>query len=349
MLKRKLAGLLVGTLSLTALVGCGSSEGSSEGNKQLVISTWGLSEDLLRENIFDPFEEQFGVDVVLEIGNNSERLTKLQNNPNSNVDLIYLAESYAEQGIAAGLFEEIDYSKIANASNMNEKAQITVDRGFGPAYTLNSMGIVVDPSAGIEINSFEDLWKTELEGKIAIPDITTTIGPSLLGAAAAKAGVSLESDAGQAALSAIEELKPNVVKTYTKSSDLANMFASGEIVAAVAADFAYGSIAKAKPEVSYVIPNDGAYLNFNTININKNSENKDLAYEFINYLLSEDVQARAAKTLGDSPVNKNVELSEEEASNLTYGDVVNSSKVLDYEYINSQMGSWIDSWNRIMN
>lgn len=349
MLKRKLAGLLVGTLSLTALVGCGNSEGSSEGNKQLVISTWGLSEDLLRENIFDPFEEQFGVDVVLEIGNNSERLTKLQNNPNSNVDLIYLAESYAEQGIAAGLFEEIDYSKIANASNMNEKAQITVDRGFGPAYTLNSMGIVVDPSAGIEINSFEDLWKTELEGKIAIPDITTTIGPSLLGAAAAKAGVSLESDAGQAALSAIEELKPNVVKTYTKSSDLANMFASGEIVAAVAADFAYGSIAKAKPEVSYVIPNDGAYLNFNTININKNSENKDLAYEFINYLLSEEVQARAAKTLGDSPVNKNVELSEEEASNLTYGDVVNSSKVLDYEYINSQMGSWIDSWNRIMN
>ncbi len=68
------------------------------------------------------------------------------------------------------------------------------------------------------------------------------------------------------------------------------MFASGEIVAAIAADFAYGNIAKAKPEVKYVVPESGTYLNFNTININKNSNNKDLAYEFINYALSEEVQ-----------------------------------------------------------
>ena len=35
---------------------------------------------------------------------------------------------------------------------------------------------------------------------------------------------------------AMKELKPNVVKTYSKSSDLANMFQSGEIEAAVVAD-----------------------------------------------------------------------------------------------------------------
>ena len=35
----------------------------------------------------------------------------------------------------------------------------------------------------------------------------------------------------------MKELKPNVVKTYSKSSDLANMFQSGEIEAVVA-DFA---------------------------------------------------------------------------------------------------------------
>ena len=127
------------------------------------------------------------------------------------------------------------------------------------------------------------------------------------------------------------------------------MFSSGEIVAAFAADFAYGTIAKAKPEVTYVVPENGTYLNFNTININKNSKNKDLAYEFINYALSEEVQARAAKTLSDSPVNKNVELSEEEAKNLSYGEVVDNAKVLNFQYINSQMNIWLDKWNRIMN
>ena len=348
MIKKSLAAILVGALTLTTLAGCGSAS-SNESGKKLVISTWGLSEDLLNENVFKPFEEKYGVDVVLEIGNNSERLTKLQNNPNSNVDLIYLAESFAEQGIEAGLFEEIDYSKIPNAELLNEKAQTTVERGFGPAYTLNSIGIVVDPSAGVEINSFEDLWKPELAGKIAIPDITTTNGPAIVAMASEKAGVNLESDNGAAAFKELEALKPNVVKTYSKSSDLANMFSSGEIVAAVSANFAYETIAKAKPEVKYVVPESGTYLNFNTININKNSKNKDLAYEFINYALSEEVQARAAKALSESPVNTKVELTDAEAKNLTHGSVVDNAKVLNFEYINSQMSTWLDTWNRIMN
>lgn len=350
--KKGLALILALGLTVGSLAGCGkkeASEGATGTNKKLVISTWGLSEDLLNENVFAPFEKEHGVDIVLEIGNNSERLTKLQNNPNSDVDLVYLAESFAQQGIDGGLFEKVDYSKIPNATKLNEKAQTTVQGGYGPAYTLNSIGIVVDPSAGIKIDSWNDLWNTELKGKIAIPDITTTNGPAMLALAAEKAGVSLESDNGEAALKALEELKPNVVKTYSKSSDLANMFSSGEIVAAVTADFAYGVIAKAKPEVQYVVPESGTYLNFNTININKNSDNKELAYEFINYALSAEVEQRTAKALGESPVNVDVKLTDEEATKLTYGKVLDKAKVLDFKYVNTQMNNWIDAWNRIMN
>ena len=346
MKKRLLAALLTAVVTATALVGCG---GEKKSNNKLVISTWGLSEDLLKENIFTPFEEKYGVDVVLEVGNNSERLTKLQNNPNSNIDLMYLAESFAEQGIESDLFEKVDYSKIPNSKELIEVAKKTVDRGFGPAYTVNSIGIVVDTSAGIEVNTWEDLWKPELKGKIAIPDITTTNGPAVLAIAADKAGVPLESDNGEAAFKELEALKPNVVKTYSKSSDLANMFSSGEIVAAISADFAYGTIANVKPEAEYIVPASGTYLNFNTININKNSKNKDLAYEFINYVLSDEVQTRAAKALSESPVNTKVELTDEEAKNLTYGSVIDNAKVLNFEYINSQMSTWLDTWNRIMN
>ena len=348
MKKRVLAALLIGVVSATALMGCGKADGKSS-NKKLVISTWGLNEDVLKETVFDPFEEEYGVEVVLEIGNNSERLTKMKNNPNSGIDVTYLAESFAEQGIEAGIFEELDYSKIPNAENLNDKAKSTVERGFGPAYTLNSIGIVVDPSAGIEINSWEDLWNPELVNKIAIPDITTTNGPAIMEIAAEKAGVPVENDKGEAAFKELEALKPNVVKTYSKSSDLANMFSSGEIVAAVAADFAYGNIAKAKPEVTYIVPESGTYLNFNTININKSSNNKDLAYEFINYALSEEVQERTAKALSESPVNTQVELSDEEASNLTYGSVVDNAKTIDFKFVNTVMDEWVNTWNRIMN
>ena len=231
----------------------------------------------------------------------------------------------------------------------NDKAKVTVERGFGPAYTMNSIGIVVDPSAGIEINSWEDLWKPELANKIAIPDITTTNGPAIMEIAANKAGVSLESDNGEAAFKELEALKSNVVKTYSKSSDLANMFSSGEIVAAISANFAYENIVKAKPEVQYIVPESGTYLNFNTININKNSKNKDLAYEFINYVLSDEVQERAAKALSESPVSKNVTLTEEESKSLTYGSVVDNAKTTNFKFVNTVMDEWVNTWNRIMN
>ena len=112
MKKRILSVFLAGILGATLLTGCGTNgkEGSNN-SKQLVISTWGLNEDLLWENVFKPFEEAHGVKIVLDIGNNSERLTKMQNNPNSNIDITYLAESFAQQGIDAGIFEELDYSK----------------------------------------------------------------------------------------------------------------------------------------------------------------------------------------------------------------------------------------------
>ncbi len=393
--KKILSLLLTGVISATALVGCGKSEDSSSKNK-LIVSTWGLNEDVLKKEIFEPFAKEHGVEVVLEVGNNSERLTKMKNNPNSNIDITYLAESFAEQGIEAGIFEKLDYSKIPNAKNINEKAKKTVENGYGPAYTLNSIGIVVDPSVGVEIKSWEDLWKPELKGKIAIPDITTTNGAAIVSIASQKAGVDITKDngeaafkeleklkpnvvktyskssdlanmfssgeivaavasdfayetIGEAAFKELEKLKPNVVKTYSKSSDLANMFSSGEIVAAVASDFAYETISNAKPGVKKVVPESGTYLNFNTVNINKNSKNKELAYEFINYALSPEVQERAAKALSEAPVNTEVKLSEEDAKKLAYGEVVEKAKTIDFKFVNPLMNEWINNWNRIMN
>ena len=346
--KKILSLVLTGVLSASLLVGCKAKDNSA-GSDKLIISTWGLNEDVLKKEIFEPFAEEHGVEVVLEVGNNSDRLTKMKNNPNSNIDITYLAESFSEQGIEAGIFEKLDYSKIPNAQKINEKAKYTVENGYGPAYTLNSIGIVVDPTSNIEINSWEDLWKPELKGKIAIPDITTTNGAAVVDIAATKAGVDITEDNGEAAFKELEKLKPNVVKTYSKSSDLANMFSSGEIVAAIASDFAFETIQKAKPEVINVIPESGTYLNFNTININANSKNKDLAYEFINYVLSDEVQERAAKALNDAPINTDVKLNEEDAKNLAYGDIVKNAKTIDYKVVNPLMHDWINKWNRVMN
>lgn len=350
---RKLPLILVGVLTTTMLFGCSAKKASGDNSaaqKQLVVSTWGLNQDQYMKNVIEPFEKANNVKVIVETGNNDERLAKLKNNPNSNVDVMYLAEAYSQQGIEDGLFEKIDYSKVPNAKKVLPVAQKFIDAGYGPAYTLNRAAIVYDPSkVSGKITSWNDLWRSDLKGKIAIPEITTTFGPSMVVAAGKKAGTDVAGDNGAAAFKALEALKPNVVKTYTKSSDLVNMFTNGEISAAVAADFVVASIKKAVPNAVYVNPSEGAYLNFNTINITKNSKNKDLALKFIDYVLSAEVESKTASTVGDSPINVDVKLSEKDAANLTYGDNAKNANTLDYKVVNKQLKSWIDQWNRLFN
>ncbi|WP_320046381.1 ABC transporter substrate-binding protein [uncultured Ilyobacter sp.] len=351
---KKLSIILTLMLTLAALTGCGGKkeveEAKGDAPTELVISTWGYSEDLLWENVFTPFEKENNVKIILETGNNSERLTKLKSNPNSNIDIIYLAEAFAQEGIEAGLFEKIDYSKVPNAENLNKKAKKITESGYGPAYTLNRAAIAYDPNkTGFEIKSWNDLWNPNLEGKISIPDVTTTFGPSTMYIASNYKNVDISSDNGEAAFKALEELKPNLVKTYSRSSDLANMFANNEIAAAITADFAYGRVKGGAPDVVFLDPSEGAFINFNTINIVKSSKNKELATKFINYALSKEVQSRTAKALGESPVNSEVELTEEESANLTYGEVIENSNTVDHVFVNSVKTKWIDNWNRTLN
>ena len=162
------------------------------------------------------------------------------------------------------------------------------------------------------------------------------------------AGVDVTTDNGEAAFKALADLKPNLVKTYTKSSDLINMFTSGEVAAAVVGDFGVPTIVAANPTLVYVTP-DGAYANFNTINVTKNCANKELAYEYINYRISEELQTKTGKALNEAPTNKDVTFTEEESKDMTYGDKAAKVKVVDYAFVNPILNNWIDQWNRTIN
>ena len=126
------------------------------------------------------------------------------------------------------------------------------------------------------------------------------------------------------------------------------MFTSGEVAVAVVGDFGVPTIQAANPDLVYVTP-DITYANFNTISITKNCKNKDLAYEYLNYRLSPELQAKPGKALNEAPTNKKVEFTEEESKNMTYGPKAANAKVLDYSFVNPQLNSWIDQWNRIIN
>lgn len=352
---------VLGLLAVSSLVlgACGNSEATdsssesgseSTGSKELVVSTFGLSEDIVMQDIMVPFEEANDAKITLEVGNSADRFTKLKSNPNAGVDVIELAQNNSTEGNQDGLFLEITEADVPNLANLTDGAKEVFESGSGVPIAVNSIGIVYDKEkVGRDITSWEDLWSEDLKGQISIPDITVTAGPLMLYVASDYANQDLAADNGEKAFEALADLKPNVVKTYSKSSDLANMFQSGEISVAVVADFAVDVIKGAAENVTYVVPESGTYANFNTVNIPKETENKELALAFVNHRISAESQKAKALSLNEGPVNKEVELTEEEAENKTYGDVADRAKAVDFKMINENLGSWIDQWNRTMN
>ena len=150
------------------------------------------------------------------------------------------------------------------------------------------------------------------------------------------------------AFKSLRQMKNNVLKTYNRSSNLANMFAQGEISAGVALNFVFSRVKKAVPSAVWVDPVEGSYASLNTINVVKGSPNKELAEKFINHILSEKIQRDIALAGVDSPVNVNVKLSAKEAEGLTYGkDLIASFQDVDWGSVNSNKKVWIENWNEI--
>ena len=84
------------------------------------------------------------------------------------------------------------------------------------------------------------------------------------------------------------------------------------------------------------------------LNITKGCKNKDLAEAFIDFYLSKDVQQAEALDGVDSPVNTEVELTEEQAANFTYGQEMVDSLILpDWSLITEKKADWINRWNEL--
>lgn len=252
-----------------ALSGCGAAPSKDQGTAsaspastaptatakgaptELVISTWGFSDEFFKKEVYAPFEKEHNVKIVLEIGNNSERLNKVKQGSSSKVDLIYLSDYYAQQGIEAGLFDKIDRSRIPNLKDIYDLAKAPLGEDYGPAYTIGRLGIAYNPKAtSKEIKSWSDLWSPELAKKLTLPNITSTTGPMILDAASVVAG-NTTFNADQA-FAKVKELNKGVVKYYGQTSEFVNMFAQGEIAAGPIMEMYVKDLKTAVPETKFV-------------------------------------------------------------------------------------------------
>ena len=331
--------LLPGAAALALLAGAASAE-------TLTISWWGYNGEKLEANVVQPFKAKCGCDIVFETGNNADRLNKLAARGGEGVDVIFLTDGFSQLGIEQGLFQPVDRAKLSNIGALYEIAQAPQGE-YGPAYTIGRAGIAYDSAKVAPITSWDDLWREDLKNQVTLPGITTTAGPMVVVRAGAHAGVDAFADE-DAAFAAIEALKPNVVKNYNTGSEMVNLISTGEATVAVAQDFTMASLTAAVPTMTWAELKEGDVATLNTLNIPKGAANVELAHQFIDFMLSKDVQQIEAEQGVDAPVRTDVELTPEQAALWTYGAAkIASLSRVDYTAMNKAKAAWIDRWNEI--
>jgi putative spermidine/putrescine transport system substrate-binding protein len=279
----------------------------SHAQDKLVISIWGGSwRDLVAETVAKKFTKETGVPVEFVTGGTIDRLNKeklAKGNPESDITFTtsHVGWLYANDG----LFEQLDVSKIANAANLADEARISPFHLGAWAYVY-TIGYRADLVPGMKFESWSDLWKPELKGKLAAPDFDPShiiaVSALLSGSDAA------HWEKGQDKLKA---LKPNFKAFFTNDANSQQLLASGETpVQIVLSMNAYYMIGQGVP-ITLAIPKEGAVLGIDTVAIMKGSKKSELAYKFINALYDPEIQAEIAKLKKGSPAVLNVKLDPE--------------------------------------
>src|ERR1700704_2251219 len=256
---------------------------------RLIISSWGGSwKDLITETVAKKFTADTGVEVEFVTGGTIDRLNKAKlakGEPESDVTFTtsHVGWLYATDG----LYETLDLSKVPNAANLVAQAKISPFHigSWAYVYTIGYRPDLVP--AGIKFDSWADLWKPELKGKISAPDFDAS--HLVVVAAVLEGGDAASWEKGQAKLKA---LKPNFNSYYANDAASQQLMQNGE----------------APVQVMLSMPKEGAVLGIDTIGIMKGSKKADLAYKFINTLPDPAIQSQIATLKKGSPVVLNAKL-----------------------------------------
>src|SRR3954466_4412305 len=271
---------------------------AASAQEKLVVSNWGGSwRDLVAETAAKKFKQQTGAEVEFITGGTIDRLNKAKlasGNPES--DITFTTSHVGWLYATDGLFHALDLSKVPNAKNLVEQAKISPFHIGTWAYVY-TVGYRPDLVKDMKFESWADLWKPEMKGKLAAPDFDPSHIITI--SAMLSCGDAGSWEKGQDKLKA---LRPNFKAFYTNDANSQQLLANGETPVQVVLSMNAHYMAGEGVPIQLVIPKEGAVLGIDTVAIMKGSKKAHLAYKFINIALDPQVQAEVAKFKKGSPV-----------------------------------------------
>ncbi|RED44646.1 polyamine ABC transporter substrate-binding protein [Aestuariispira insulae] len=315
-LKHVLKKVLAGSAVIAAMW---ASAGSAEENV-LYVYNWA---DYIGETTIADFEKETGIKVVYDTYDASETVDAKLLAGRSGYDVVLHAGSFLPPLIQAGIFEQIDKSKLKNYSHLDSgilKILENWDEGnqYGVPYMWGTTGLtynvdmVKERLPNAPLDSAEILFNPDMVSKLADCGVTILDSPvDVIPMALSYLGLD-PSSTNKDDYKKVEDLMSKVrphIRTFDSSSYL-NSLPNQEICMAMtwSGDYAVaaGRAAEAGKDVNlaYNIPKEGAGAWFDVWVIPEDAPHKEAAYKWMDYMMRPEVIAAATNYTWYANANK---------------------------------------------
>src|ERR1700726_562898 len=274
---------------------------------------------LVWEGYADPsfvkaFEERHHCKVSASyMGSSDELVAKLRGGTAGNYDVSSPSRDVAASIASAGLAAPLDLSMIPSYGQLSPQlTSLPLVRAKGQVFGIPFMWgpdpMIYDTTVFAQPpDSWNVLWDPKYKGKISVWDDLSTVymaaqvlgydkpDPSQL--------YNLTDEQLEAVKKKLLELKPNIRKMWSTGGELTNLFQNHEVVAAMGWPLMTNQLRKINFPIGETIPKENTTGWIDHLMITAASEHKQLATEFLEYMIEAKTQKLVTDVTGYDPAN----------------------------------------------
>ena len=293
---KKIVLLIVLSLTLSVLASCEASN-----SIKLFMPT-----EYIDESLLDAFEEEYGVEVELIVFDSNEvAIPQIEDQSNA-YDLVIPSDYAIEELVEKDLLDSIDWDRIDMTKDLLDPSITALwpDCGCDPAdfnilnysvpYFFGNVGILYD-SMRVSLEQLESLgWDAlnDIDDEVMFYDSTRDM---IMVALKALYGGAVDiNNPTDAQLQAAEAWLADSTRvsnvTYASDEIFDAMLVSGSTQYAMAVSYSGDAVylMSENEDLEYYVPTNGSNVWLDGFVIPKNAQNKDAAYDFINFMTSFD-------------------------------------------------------------
>jgi putative spermidine/putrescine transport system substrate-binding protein/spermidine/putrescine transport system substrate-binding protein len=293
------------------------------------------------------------------MGSSDELVAKLRGGSAANYDIISPSSDVATMLATTGLAAPLDLSKIPSYKDLMPKLTSLplVKSGgnvYGVPFQWGPNPLLYDTTAFPQPpESWSILWDPKLKGKVSLWDDLSSVymAAQVLGydQPDPHALYHLSDEQLEKVKAKLIELKPNVRKLWSTGGELTNLFENHEVQIAMGWPLMTNQLRKRNFPIGETIPKENTTGWIDHLMITSASEHKELAHQFLEYLVEAKTQQQVSAVTGYLPVNPDVAqyLSAEEKKNLHLDDLDNYQRRIYFWENVPRRDRYNQIWNEV--